>query len=337
MDGLSVRAGAVALVQCACASARAGLPSKRARMLLCVCCVQGAGFMPDGTSRFTCKGEVCGRWEVYGAAGLCVVTHPSTDLACVVLRCCCAVLLCCCAADRFPLHGHLHVLSGEWTSRAMPDPCHVPASHRGPPHSRSNHAFVVSPTPSTQYTVMPEISVAVVRPDAPLEKVCLLGYVGKRVACVLRVNHTGPTDPFVVPRPCRCGITTGYGAVLNTMKVCSCCAFVILFCTSPVVRLFLCSCSTPVSACDLRITLFEPQVTPGSTVAVFGLGGVGLAVVMGCKAAGASRIIGVDINPGKFERAVAFGATECINPKDAAHEGKPVRALCVTVAVTVSW
>ena len=57
---------------------------------------------------------------------------------------------------------------------------------------------------------------------------------------------------------------------------------------------------------------------------MFGLGGVGLAVVMGCKAAGASRIIGVDINPGKFERALAFGATECINPKDDVHGGKPV-------------
>lgn len=38
----------------------------------------------------------------------------------------------------------------------------------------------------------------------------------------------------------------------------------------------------------------------GSTTAVWGLGAVGLAVVMGCKAAGASRIIGVDINPNKF-------------------------------------
>ena len=39
---------------------------------------------------------------------------------------------------------------------------------------------------------------------------------------------------------------------------------------------------------------------PGSTAAVWGLGAVGLAAVMGCKAAGASRIIGVDINPEKF-------------------------------------
>uniref|UniRef100_A0A4X2M289 All-trans-retinol dehydrogenase [NAD(+)] ADH7 n=1 Tax=Vombatus ursinus TaxID=29139 RepID=A0A4X2M289_VOMUR len=58
------------------------------------------------------------------------------------------------------------------------------------------------------------------------------------------------------------------------------------------------------------------KVHPGSTCVVFGLGGVGLSVVIGCKAAGASRIIGIDINPRKFERAKAAGATECINPKD---------------------
>ncbi|XP_074084191.1 all-trans-retinol dehydrogenase [NAD(+)] ADH7-like [Macrotis lagotis] len=58
------------------------------------------------------------------------------------------------------------------------------------------------------------------------------------------------------------------------------------------------------------------KVTPGSTCAVFGLGGVGLSVIIGCKAAGASRIIGVDINSRKFEKAKAVGATECVNPKD---------------------
>ncbi|CAH2301280.1 alcohol dehydrogenase 1-like [Pelobates cultripes] len=58
------------------------------------------------------------------------------------------------------------------------------------------------------------------------------------------------------------------------------------------------------------------KVHPGSTCAVFGLGGVGLATVMGCKAAGASRIIGVDINKDKFVLAKELGATECINPKD---------------------
>lgn len=58
------------------------------------------------------------------------------------------------------------------------------------------------------------------------------------------------------------------------------------------------------------------QVKPGSTCAVFGLGGVGLSVVMGCRAAGASRIIAVDINKEKFARAKELGATECISPRD---------------------
>lgn len=58
------------------------------------------------------------------------------------------------------------------------------------------------------------------------------------------------------------------------------------------------------------------KVKPGSTCVVFGLGGVGLSAVLGCKNAGASRIIGVDINKDKFEKAKIFGVTECINPND---------------------
>lgn len=58
------------------------------------------------------------------------------------------------------------------------------------------------------------------------------------------------------------------------------------------------------------------KVTPGSTCAVFGLGGVGLSVIIGCKAAGAARIIAVDINKDKFAKAKELGATECINPLD---------------------
>ncbi|NXJ05421.1 ADH1 dehydrogenase, partial [Odontophorus gujanensis] len=58
------------------------------------------------------------------------------------------------------------------------------------------------------------------------------------------------------------------------------------------------------------------KVEPGSTCAVFGLGGVGLSVVMGCKAAGAARIIAIDINKDKFAKARELGATECINPQD---------------------
>ncbi|XP_056283042.1 alcohol dehydrogenase 1-like [Pseudoliparis swirei] len=63
------------------------------------------------------------------------------------------------------------------------------------------------------------------------------------------------------------------------------------------------------------------KVEPGSTCAVFGLGAVGLAAVMGCKAAGAKRIFAVDINPDKFEKAKVFGATDFVNPKD---HSKPV-------------
>jgi S-(hydroxymethyl)glutathione dehydrogenase / alcohol dehydrogenase len=58
------------------------------------------------------------------------------------------------------------------------------------------------------------------------------------------------------------------------------------------------------------------KVQEGDTVAVFGLGGIGLAVVMGAVEAKAGRIIGIDTNPGKFERAVAQGATDVVNPGD---------------------
>ena len=58
------------------------------------------------------------------------------------------------------------------------------------------------------------------------------------------------------------------------------------------------------------------KVTPGSTVAVFGLGGIGLAVVQGAVMAKASRIIAVDLNPSKWEMAKAMGATDFVNPAD---------------------
>src|SRR6218665_852413 len=93
----------------------------------------------------------------------------------------------------------------------------------------------------SEYTVLPEVSLAVIPKEAPLEKVCLLG----------------------------CGVTTGIGAVLNTAKV-----------------------------------------EEGATVAVFGLGGIGLSVIQGAKMAKAGRIIGIDINNGKAEIAKAFGATD---------------------------
>ena len=109
----------------------------------------------------------------------------------------------------------------------------------------------------SEYTVVPEISLAVVNPAAPLDKVCLLG----------------------------CGVTTGIGAVHNTAKV-----------------------------------------KAGDTVAVFGLGGIGLAVIQGAVQAKAGRIIGIDTNPAKFELARRIGATDCINPKDFA---KPIQDVVV--------
>ncbi|MBI1367936.1 MAG: S-(hydroxymethyl)glutathione dehydrogenase/class III alcohol dehydrogenase [Planctomycetes bacterium] len=110
----------------------------------------------------------------------------------------------------------------------------------------------------SEYTVVPEISLAKINKAAPLEKVCLLG----------------------------CGITTGIGAVLNTAKV-----------------------------------------EPGATVAVFGLGGIGLACIQGAVMAKAGRIIAIDINAGKFELAKQMGATDCVNPKD--HGDTPIQNVIV--------
>ena len=60
------------------------------------------------------------------------------------------------------------------------------------------------------------------------------------------------------------------------------------------------------------------RVQPGATVAVFGLGAIGLSVVQGAVMAKAARIIGIDLNPAKFELARQLGATDCVNPADHA-------------------
>ncbi|KAM5546497.1 alcohol dehydrogenase-like [Rosa sericea] len=60
----------------------------------------------------------------------------------------------------------------------------------------------------------------------------------------------------------------------------------------------------------------------GSTVAIFGLGAVGLAAAEGARVSGASRIIGVDLNSNRFEAAKKFGVSEFVNPKD---HNKPVQ------------
>ena len=99
----------------------------------------------------------------------------------------------------------------------------------------------------SKYSVIPEISLAKVREDAPFDKICYIG----------------------------CGVTTGIGAVV-----------------------------------------FQAKVEKGSSVAVFGLGGIGLNVVQGSKMAGASRIIGIDINPERELLGKNFGMTDFINPKE---------------------
>lgn len=58
------------------------------------------------------------------------------------------------------------------------------------------------------------------------------------------------------------------------------------------------------------------KVQPGDSVAIFGLGGIGLAAIQGARQAKAGRIIAIDTNPAKFDLARTFGATECLNPKD---------------------
>jgi len=99
----------------------------------------------------------------------------------------------------------------------------------------------------SEYTVVADISLCKVGNEkAGLDKVCLLG----------------------------CGISTGYGAAINTAKV-----------------------------------------WEGSTCAIWGLGAVGLAVAMGCRRQGATRVIGIDINEEKFKDCAKFGITETLNPK----------------------
>ena len=61
---------------------------------------------------------------------------------------------------------------------------------------------------------------------------------------------------------------------------------------------------------------FEARVEPGSSVAVFGLGGIGLNVIQGARMVGADRIIGIDINPAREKLGRDFGLTDFINPKE---------------------
>ncbi len=70
--------------------------------------------------------------------------------------------------------------------------------------------------------------------------------------------------------------------------------------------------------------LFTAKVETGSTVVVFGLGGIGLNVIQGARMVGAGMIVGVDINPGREAMARQFGMTHFVNPKDLGEKGDVV-------------
>ena len=92
---------------------------------------------------------------------------------------------------------------------------------------------------------------------------------------------------------------------------------------APLDKVCLLSCGI---STGLGATLNVAKPKKGMTVAVFGLGAVGLAAMEGARMSGASRIIGVDLNPAKHQQAKKFGCTDFVNPKDHA---KPVQEVIV--------
>ncbi|MEN9705973.1 MAG: alcohol dehydrogenase class [Pseudomonadota bacterium] len=72
--------------------------------------------------------------------------------------------------------------------------------------------------------------------------------------------------------------------------------------------------------------LYTAKVEPGTNVAVFGLGGIGLNVIQGARMVGADKIIGIDINPAKRAMAEKFGMTHFINPDEVGTD-KVVQAI----------
>ncbi|KAF5207952.1 alcohol dehydrogenase [Thalictrum thalictroides] len=83
--------------------------------------------------------------------------------------------------------------------------------------------------------------------------------------------------------------------------------------TVPLEKICLLSCGV---AAGLGAAWKVADINKGSNVVIFGLGTVGLSVAQGAKLRGASRIIGVDTNPEKFDKGKIFGVTDYINPND---------------------
>jgi len=80
---------------------------------------------------------------------------------------------------------------------------------------------------------------------------------------------------------------------------------------APLAKASIMGCAIPTGIGAVRNTA---KVRPGDTVAVFGLGAVGMAVIQGAVLQGAGRIIGIDVNPAKFPLARSLGAHDCLDP-----------------------
>jgi S-(hydroxymethyl)glutathione dehydrogenase/alcohol dehydrogenase len=86
--------------------------------------------------------------------------------------------------------------------------------------------------------------------------------------------------------------------------------------TAPLNKVCLLGCGVTTG---IGAVINTAKVEKGATVAVFGIGGIGLSVIQGARSVGAGRIIAIDTNPSKEEMARAFGATDFINPKTVAN------------------
>jgi S-(hydroxymethyl)glutathione dehydrogenase/alcohol dehydrogenase len=86
-------------------------------------------------------------------------------------------------------------------------------------------------------------------------------------------------------------------------------------------------CLSCAGATGVGSAVFTAKVEPGSSVVVFGLGGIGLNVVEGARIAGATTIIGVDTNPSKEEASRRLGVTHFLDPRIAPDIVATIRAL----------
>ena len=73
-----------------------------------------------------------------------------------------------------------------------------------------------------------------------------------------------------------------------------------------------------------------------ASVAVFGLGALGLSVIQAAKVAGARRIVGIDLNEGKFELAKKLGATDTVNPTNCGGDVKVRSRLGIVYFIRVA-